>query len=112
MLNNFKSNPKDYGLSNKDLEKRDQEYGQITTERANMKRQYDSYFEKKTTNPVGEFGAGPANKPDLKAMNSQQLWEHKKKQEQEQEDNIDDLIKVVKNTKQGGKNISKELKEQ
>ena len=45
-------------------------------------------------------------------MNSKQLLNHKENQEKQQEEALDDLINIVKNTKQGGKAINTELKEQ
>lgn len=45
-------------------------------------------------------------------MNSKQLLNHKQEQEKKQDEALDDLINIVKNTKQGGKAIGTELKEQ
>lgn len=42
-------------------------------------------------------------------MNSAQIYDHKKKLEEKQEDMIDEIIGVVKNTKEGQKNVEREL---
>lgn len=77
-----------------------------------MKRQYDSYFQKKSTKDLLGDGPVPTNKPDYSTMNSKQLLNHKENQEKQQDEALDDLINIVKNTKQGGKAINTELKEQ
>lgn len=45
-------------------------------------------------------------------MNTKQLADHKVKQEEQQDEALGELINIVKNTKQGGKAINQELKQQ
>lgn len=45
-------------------------------------------------------------------MNTKQLADHKVKQEEQQDEALGELINIVKNTKQGGKAIKQELKQQ
>jgi hypothetical protein len=49
-------------------------------ERTNLKRQYDSYFQKKSTKDLLGEAPVPTNKPDYTKMNSKQLVEHKENQ--------------------------------
>lgn len=45
-------------------------------------------------------------------MNSKQLVDEKKKLDEEEDKHLDELIEIVKNTKQGNKAIKEELIEQ
>ena len=112
IFGNFRANPKDFGLTNKEIEKRRQQLNQVLTERTNLQRQYDSYFQKKSKNDLLGNESSDKNKPDYTKMNSRDLSQHKAKQEQEQEEAIEDLVNVVKNIKQGQKGINQELHEQ
>lgn len=80
MFNNFRANPKDFGFTNKQLEKRQQQYDQLSNQRTNLKRQYDSYFQKKSTKDLLGQTQAPPNKPDYTGMNTKQLVDHKVKQ--------------------------------
>lgn len=79
---NFRANPTDFGFTNKEIEKRQQQYDQTATERTNLRRQYDSYFQKKSTKDLLGDTQTPTNKPDYTKMNSKQLVDHKQKQEE------------------------------
>ena len=51
-MTNFRANPRDFGLSSKEIEKRLQQFNMLSGEKANLQRTFDSFFEKKKENDL------------------------------------------------------------
>ena len=46
-MNSYQSSPKDYGLSNKDVDSRSKQFQKLRQDQQGLKKTYDSFFEKK-----------------------------------------------------------------
>jgi hypothetical protein len=52
MVNEYVSNPKDFGLNSREVDKRKKQYELIQSDKNSLKRTYDSFFQKKANKDI------------------------------------------------------------